>query len=118
LNAALGVAQMESLPTFVENKRNLAKQYQEWGAENGLRFVKETVDAQSNYWLNAVISQDKNQRDEMLKYTNDNNVMTRPAWTPMHQLKINQHCYRSELKTTEWLYERLVNVPSSVILDD
>jgi len=33
LNAALGVAQLEMLPSFIENKRCLAKKYQEWGTE-------------------------------------------------------------------------------------
>ena len=50
----------------------------------------------------------------MLEITNNNNVMTRPAWTPMHKLKINQPSLRTDLKNTDWLFDRLVNVPSSV----
>ena len=59
-------------------------------------------------------SENKKQRDEMLEITNKNNVMTRPAWTPMHRLKINQPSLRTDLKNTDWLFDRLVNVPSSV----
>ena len=50
----------------------------------------------------------------MLEITNNNNVMTRPAWTPMHKLKINQPSLRTDLINTDWLFDRLVNVPSSV----
>ena len=114
LNAALGVAQMKSLPEFIKAKRIIAKKYQDWGNANGFNFISEPKDTKANYWLNVVITENKKQRDEMLEITNQNNVMTRPAWTPMHQLKINQPSTKTKLKNTEWLFDRLVNVPSSV----
>ena len=63
LNAALGVAQMESLPAYVESKRLLARKYQDWGSENGLIFVKEPADTRSNYWLNVAITENEKSRD-------------------------------------------------------
>jgi perosamine synthetase len=118
LNAALGVAQMESLPTYLESKRNLAKQYQEWGDKYGLKFVQEPDNTQSNYWLNVAVTRDKEQRNTMLETTNKYNVMTRPTWIPMHKLAINQDCQKGSMVNTEWLNERIVNVPSTVILND
>lgn len=115
LNAALGLAQMEKLPFFLKNKRRLANLYHEWGNENGLCFMHEPVNAYSNYWLNVVLTKDRQQRDRMLEETNGKQVMTRPAWTPMHQLKMYKHCQKHELTNTEWLFDRLVNVPSSVM---
>jgi len=32
----------------------------------------------------------------------------------MHQLPINQDCMATDLSQTEWLFDRLINVPSSV----
>ena len=118
LNAALGVAQMESLSESIKSKRWIAEQYQNWGREHGLQFVVEPDCTCSNYWLNTAITQDVQQRDVMLEVTNNSNIMTRPAWTPMHKLAINQDCLTGELPNTEWLFERLVNVPSSVILNE
>lgn len=115
LNAALGVAQMESLPAYVENKRWIAQQYQEWGKNYSLQFVEEPVHTRSNYWLNVALTRDKSHRDAMLETTNKNNVMTRSAWTPMHKLAMNQNCQNSDLTNTEWLFDRLLNVPSSVV---
>jgi len=114
LNAALGVAQLESLPRYLNNKRNLAKMYQQWGSENGLKFVQEPINTKANYWLNVAVAKDRQQRDTMLEITNNNNVMTRPVWIPMHKLKINQDCQYSNMINTEWLADRVVNVPSSV----
>jgi aminotransferase in exopolysaccharide biosynthesis len=115
LNAALGLAQLETLPERIKNKRNLANIYQKWGEQNDIHFVCEPVNTKSNYWLNTVITSDKNQRDTMLKVTNSNKVMTRPAWKPMHQLEMNSCYYSDSMANTNWLYDRVVNVPSTPI---
>lgn len=117
LNAALGLAQMESLPNILERKRVVASRYQEWGKNNGIQFIEEQTQTKANYWLNTVITEDLKQRDFMLEHTNKNQIMTRPAWMPMHMLSMYQHCQNDELNNTEWLYDRLVNVPSSILIN-
>jgi len=116
INAALGLAQMESLQKNLDSKRSIAKSYQNWGDDNDFEFIREPEDTQSNYWLNQALMIDKEQRDAMLKITNIEGVMTRPAWTPMHILKINHDCQIGTMENTEWLFDRLVSVPSSAIL--
>ena len=118
LNAALGVAQMEKLPAYVENKRWVAQQYQQWGKKQGIQFTREPANSQANYWLNSIVVDNEDLRDKLLKVTNENGIMTRPAWTPMHKLSMNWDCQRDELSNTEWLFERLVCVPSSPINRD
>lgn len=113
LNAALGVAQLEKLPEFVEDKRNLAKQYQEWCDACGIKIIIEPVDSRSNYWLNAIVLNDRSERDAFLEYTYNNEIMTRPAWNPMHNLPMYSECPHGPLDNTEWLSERIVNIPSS-----
>jgi len=113
LNAALGVAQMESLPGFVSEKRDLAVAYQRWGSENGMQFAQQPIHTQANYWLNSIVTEDQQSRDEWLQQTNELGVMTRPAWTPMHLLEINKGAVSADMSTTVYLYDRLINVPSS-----
>lgn len=114
LNAALGVAQMESLPAFIENKRMIASEYQKWGRANGIQFVHEQTYTKVNYWLNTIITENQKQRDTLLEKTNSNKIMTRPVWTPIHKSIMYENCQKGELKNTDWLFERLVNVPSSI----
>lgn len=114
VNAALGLAQMESLPKILIGKRLIAKQYQQWGKENGTTFIKELEHTKSNYWLNTVLTRSRAERDLMLEETNNKGIMTRPMWIPMHNLTMYSHCQKTELKNTEWFQERVVNVPSSV----
>jgi len=113
LNASLGIAQMESLPAYLKNKRDIAGQYNKWCGENDVQFMIEPKNTKSNYWLNTIVTIDKKQRDSVLLATNNANIMTRPAWTPMHNLSINSDCESSDLTNTEWLADRIVNLPSS-----
>lgn len=114
LNSALGVAQMEQLDSFINNKRKLADAYHKFFSQTGLTFVLEPQDSFSNYWLNTLIMKDKEERDRFLDHTNKNGVMTRPAWTLMNRLPMFQDCFRADLPNAEWLSDRIVNIPSSV----
>lgn len=115
LNAALGCAQLEQLDTFVEAKRALAAAYDAFFSGTNLEFVKEPADCRSNYWLNAVICEDKAHRDELLESTNQQGIMTRPIWALMNHLAMYQSCRRGDLSNSEWLEARVVNLPSSVV---
>lgn len=116
LNAALGLAQLEMIEDFIISKRDIALKYQEWGIKNNLVFIKEQEGSKSNYWLNCLMTEDRHERDSLLEYTNSNNVMTRPSWTPLHLLGMYEKNFKSDLKDTVWVHERLINLPSSPIL--
>lgn len=115
LNAALGCAQLEQLEGFVLRKRELALRYAEFFRGSELQFFEEPSNCRSNYWLNAVICESSEQRDELLKATNDCGVMTRPIWKLMNHLPTFANCMRGDLTNSEWLEERVVNLPSSVL---
>jgi perosamine synthetase len=117
INAALGCAQLENLPTFLEKKRLLATKYQQaFSNVRGASFFVEPAFAKSNYWLNAILinKANINERDEVLKVTNDAGIMTRPAWTLMHNLDIYKSCPKmTDLTIAESIEQRLINIPSS-----
>lgn len=117
LNAALGCAQLEQIDAVLDNKRTLAKDYAKFFEIAGFTFVKEPLYATSNYWLNALVLEDRAQRDVFLEKTNRQKVMTRPVWTLMHQLEMYADAQRGNLSVAEWLASRLVNVPSGVRID-
>lgn len=115
VNAALGVAQLELIDRFVVKKRYIADQYSNWCDAHDVVFQTEPDEAQSNYWLNTILLKDRYERDEFLKYTNNNGVMTRPSWKLMHKLPMYKNCFSQDLTNAEELAERIVNIPSSVI---
>ena len=119
LNAALGCAQLEQLPSFVERKRRLAERYREaFASIGGVRFVVEPPGTASNYWLNAIVLEGDHvgRRDALLAALNDAGYMARPLWTLMHRLPMYTDCPRDDLEVAEQLEARLVNVPSSAKL--
>ncbi len=116
LNAALGCAQLERLSTFVAEKRQLAAAYRAAFAEvDGVTFADEPAGTKSNFWLNAVLLDEKHSSllVPLLEQTNAAGFGTRPVWTLMHKLAIYADCPRLDLCTAESLERRLINIPSS-----
>jgi len=116
LNAALIVAQLEQLDKFVKRKRLLANSYKEFFQNVNITFITESENSKSNYWLNAILLKNKKQRDEFLGETNSSGIMTRPIWTLMNKLPMFERAQCGNLKNSEWLEDRVVNIPSSVIV--
>jgi perosamine synthetase len=129
LNAALGVAQMEKIDEILASKRQTAQTYtkffnqgETFNFEHGtlnfeqIKHITEPQNSTSNYWLNAILLPNRQERDEFLKFTNENGVMTRPIWQLMNKLEMFKDCQCGDLSNSIWLEERVVNIPSSVIL--
>jgi perosamine synthetase len=113
INAAIGVAQMENLVKIIENKRQIASEYQHFFRDSQIKFISEFANAKANYWLNAIQFADYAQREAFLKFTNENGVMTRPIWKLMCDLPMFQTAETDSLTNSKWLAERIVNLPSS-----
>jgi perosamine synthetase len=120
INASLGCAQLEQLPEFLNEKRLLADRYRDVFEDvEGVSVFTEPDFARSNYWLNVLLLDEANHelRDEILELTNKQGIMTRPVWKLMHKLRMYKDCPRMELHVSENLEKRLINIPSSVVLN-
>lgn len=117
INAAMGVAQLEQIELFLKAKRQLAEAYKNFFAEKkGFTYVIEPENTRSNYWLNAILLDNRNERDAFLEYTNKLGIMTRPVWELMNRLPMFQNAQCGDLSNAEWIADRLVNISSSVLL--
>ena len=117
LNAALLVAQLEQLSSFIKSKKELAFKYEVFFEENEeIKFVKEPGNAKSNYWLQAIVLKDLAARDAFLDYTNKNGIMTRPIWRLMNELEMFKEAQCTNLDNSKYLEQRVVNISSSVIV--
>jgi perosamine synthetase len=114
LNAALGLAQLEQLPWFLKSKRETAGKYRDFFADSPFAFVTEPEGARSNYWLNCIRMASVEERDQFLAYSNQNGVMTRPAWNLMNTLPMYKDSQQFDLTNSVRLAETLINLPSSV----
>ena len=114
LNAALGCAQMDKLDKFLKIKRNIAKQYKSFFKDQPPHFIDEPENAESNFWLNGIILDSKVEKLKFLEETNRNHVMTRPVWGLMPDQNMYRMSQSFNLDNSQWLAERVVNIPSSV----
>lgn len=115
INAALICAQLEQLEAFIQAKRRLAEKYIEFFGSMDVKFRVEEENTFSNYWLMAVELENRDQRESFLQSTNDAGVMTRPIWKLLYKLPMYSSCFRDEQTNAQYLEDRIVNIPSSVI---
>ena len=119
LNAALGCAQLERLPSFLLQKRKLAEEYADAFADvKEFQIALEQPGCTSNYWLNVVriVDGDFEQRDALLLAATDAGYQCRPAWRLMNRLPMYENCPRAELPVAQRLEQSLINLPSSAAL--
>lgn len=117
VNAALLLAQMEQLEEHRLAKAEVYNQYREFFTKTDIELMPiPDSTSQWNYWLMSVMLENRDQRDAFLKETNDQGVMTRPIWQLMYRLPMYSHCQRDNQINAEFLEERIVNIPSSVVL--
>jgi perosamine synthetase len=114
LNAALACAQLEQLNLFITNKRNLAFEYYNYFKNTGVKFRTELPNTKANYWLMCIELENKKDRDDFLKETNENNVMTRPIWQLIFKSPLYSHFQRDSQENAIYLENRIVNIPSSI----
>lgn len=117
INAALACAQLEQLDSFIESKRKLSDLYLNFlSSTPEIKLVREISEAKANYWLNAIMLNNREERNNFLKFTNEQGIMTRPIWGLMNKLEMFKDCPKSDTQNSEWLEDRVVNITSSVII--
>ena len=120
INAALGCAQLEQLPSKLESKRNLFEMYKlEFSKVNGISLIEEPSGCQSNYWLQGLKleSPNLNLRDTILDKLNLAELMSRPAWNLTNSLTPYLKCPSMNLENSISLFESIINIPSSKMLN-
>ncbi len=80
-----------------------------------INFFHEPEHCISNYWLNLIIFESAAERNLFLTESNSQGIMTRPVWELMNRLPMFEKCQCGDLSNSEWLADRVVNIPSSVI---
>jgi len=118
LAAALGVAQLEQLPRFLERKREIARRYAE--GLDGLAVTKAPCEgwAEPSFWLYSVLLQNGPDRDAVLDALDGKGIDARPLWLPAHVQPPYASAGSVGGAVAEELHEKGLSLPSSVGLSD
>lgn len=120
IQAALGVAQLEQLPDFINiKKRNYNLYKREIDKIPGLQLADVLDYASNNHWMYPLLI-DKNEygmdRGKLMKYLADNKIQSRPLWYLNHLQKPYKDCQTYKIEKAYELLERTINIPCSVSL--
>lgn len=119
IQAAIGVAQMEQVDSFVGAKRRNADYYKAFlRGTNGLTLPMESDGCKHVYWMYSVLIEDSFgvSRDEVMVRLREQGIDTRPFFYPLHQLPM----YRRDngYPVANELSRKGINLPSSTALTE
>jgi perosamine synthetase len=115
--AAVGVAQMELLPSFIKRKKEAVAFYKkELTGVADIRFQKESADVETNGWLFTI--QTKHQQ-KLLDHLNANKILSRRFWMPMNKLPMYKDCPNIQKKdNADLIYNTCLSIPCSTSITD
>jgi perosamine synthetase len=117
LLAAVGVGQMEMLPTFLKRKQEVVTFYKkEFEGVGDIRFQKELPDVKTNGWLFTIQT---DQQKKVLDHLNANKILSRRFWMPMNKLPMYKDCpYVQKKDNADYIYNTCLSIPSSTSITD
>ncbi len=116
LQAALGLAQLEQLESFIQTKKENFEFYQrEIDKIPGLRLLKFKVNIRPNYWFYAVYIEEnyKINRDQVIQYLAAKKVQARPIWGLISEQKPYEGSQTYKIEQAKKYLEHVVNIPCS-----
>lgn len=115
--AAMGVGQMELLPSFLKRKKEIDAFYKkELSGIGDIRFQKIEPDIDCNLWLFTIMTE---KQKDVLKILNDNQMQSRPFWVPMNQLPMyRENIYYTKDDRSDYVYQRCLSIPCSTNITD
>jgi perosamine synthetase len=115
--AALGVAQMEQLPVFLEKKIKITKKYNEvFKNVDGAVTQQITEHVSANNWLYTISLPDQ---EGLRKHLIANKIEVRPFWVPMNQLPaFKNDIYYHNDDRSDRVYRKCLSLPCSTGLSD
>ena len=88
LLAAIGIAQLENINSFINKRRKIYKKYYDsFSSIEGITFFKERKNLFSNCWLTTFLIDKKKtniSNMDIIKALEEENIESRPVWKPMH----------------------------------
>ena len=114
IQAAMGVAQMEGLDSFVEIKRKNAFRYQNlFSIINSIEFLWEKPWVKSNFWF-YTIRVSKDHKKPLVDYLISKNILVRPIWKLIHTLPMYKDCQAFRVESASNIYDTTLNLPCSI----
>lgn len=120
LQAALGIAQLEQLETFIEIKERNYRLYKEKISKiDGLKLVSFRKGIRSNFWFYSLDVQDyKLKKEDLIHSLQKNRIQTRPIWGLINEQKSYKYSRSFRIEKAKEFWRNIVNIPCSTNLSE
>ena len=112
IEAAIGLAQIERLPSILERKRALAGKYRKELSDLPVAFQTTASDVVSSEWLVSVLLPREADRDAVMERMARNGVETRPVFYCAHHMPMYDDGPEADLSIAEDISKRGISLPS------
>jgi perosamine synthetase len=109
--AAIGLAQLEQLDGFIENKRRIANRYKNAFSSIPVEMLGEADNVFSTYWMSSILTRDAAERDRLRSWLDEVGIETRPVFYPVHTMPMYSQKFQRH-PIAEDIGWRGVNLPS------
>lgn len=122
IQAAMGVAQLEQLPDFIERKHRNYQQYVDMiNIIPGLQMAVSPPYADNNHWMYPLLIDENTygmNRDKLLQYLASHQIHTRPVWHLTHLQKPYASYMTYKIENAYYLLNSTLELPCSVSLKE
>ena len=117
IQAAVGLAQLEMIKTFLRKKNIIYNFYKNaFKRIRGIYFNNKPKYAKNNKWMMSIQIDNKEisiKKDKLIKLLYNKNIESRSIWLPAHQQKSYLNYQTYKIKNATQIYKNTLNIPSS-----
>ena len=111
IQAAIGLAQLEQINTFIDAKQSIAQWYMQCLSGLPISFHSPIGNVFHTYWMVSILVENPGVRNKLRNFLKDKGVETRPTFSPVHTMPMYSNA-KAHCPIADDLSERGINLPS------
>jgi perosamine synthetase len=115
--AAIGLAQLEQVESFLLRKKEIAALYAKGFENSGIEFHASNPDVEHSYWMCSILVSNAEKREPLRDHLAAHGIETRPLFYPVHTMPMYAGKFQRHI-IAEDLGWRGINLPSYPALTD
>lgn len=111
IQAAIGLAQLEQVESFLQKKKSIAEQYSKAFVGTDIQFHSSAEGVSHSYWMCSILVPNAGNRDPLREHLKKAGIETRPLFYPVHTMPMYSSTFQRHI-VAENIGYRGINLPS------
>ena len=115
LHASIGISQIKKFGEIKLKKNRVRQIYERAFVKRNIKILPKIKNSNYILWINCIICKNKNQTKRIISRLKELQIESKFFWKPMHKQKTikNKLIIDSNLQFTDFIWDRIVTLPSS-----